>query len=348
MKRFYVQWHLLDRCNLRCRHCYQDSFAREKELSLSELRTIAENLLTTMKKWGARLEVALTGGEPFLKKELRALLSFLAASPQVAEISLITNGLIIPPWVRELKAWPRFKELRISLDGVNAQTNDSIRGPGGWQKALAGMKKIKELEIPFIIMFTAMKRNYQEAPRLLELAEATGAKGFIIERFFPLGLGKEWSEEVLSSQEFLSLWQQLLGRCGLEAEPEELIPYRAIKVEIGPQGPQIYGSGCVVGRDGMALMPDGTVFPCRRFPLAIGNLLAQPLESIWKSSTLLKNLRRKDKIKGICHLCAVKKCFGCRAMSYVINGDPFAADPHCWLQNQFGLSIHKFRPHEQA
>lgn len=336
-KNFYVQWHLLDRCNLRCRHCYQDGFSAQSELTWPDLQLVLNNLLFTMKKWRTNLEVALTGGEPFLKKELKQLLESLNASPEVSAISIITNGLIIPDWLEELKKLNKFKELRISLDGVRAETNDEIRGSGTYERILGGMKKIREAGLPFVIMFTAMKKNFHEAPWLFELAKTTGARGFIIERFFPLGQGKNSLEEVLEAQDFLYIWKQILDRCDLALRPRQLIPYRAIKVEIDEPSPRVYGAGCVVGQDGLALMPEGTVFPCRRFPLPLGNLLKQSLAEIWQKSALLGDLRDKDKLKGRCHHCRVKACFGCRAMSFVLSGDPLAPDPHCWVRAQKDL-----------
>ncbi len=330
-KSFYVQWHILDRCNLRCRHCYQDSFSSESELSWSELQLVLNNLLATMRTWRASLEVALTGGEPFLKKELKPLLETLNLSPEVKAISIITNGLILPGWLEDLKKLKKFKELRISLDGVQAETNDEIRGKGTYEQVLKGIRKIKEIDLPFILMFTVMKKNYHEVGWLFELAKIIGARGFIIERFFPLGQGKDSFDEVLGAEDFLSLWEQVLDRLQLKAEAKELIPFRAIKVELNKEKPKVFGAGCVVGQDGLALMPDGTVFPCRRFPLALGNLLVKPLYEIWENSPILQDLRNKSKLKGHCHNCPISLCYGCRAMSYVLTGDPLAPDPHCWL-----------------
>ena len=331
-RRFYVQWHLLNRCILRCQHCYQENFSKKGELTLSEIKKVTANLLDGMKKWGTKLDVALTGGEPFLKKELRSLLDILNRSVSVEEISIITSGLIIPSWLEELKKFKKFREIRISLDGVTFQTNDSIRGSGIFERVLRNIEKIKGCKIPFVIMFTAMKRNYHEIPLLVDFCRETGAKEFIVERFFPIGRGERWANEVLSGKEFLNVWQKMLNKFSLFAEPEDLIPYRAIKVEIGSKKPRIYGSGCVVGRDGMALMPDGTIFPCRRFPLPIGNLLNESLDKIWSNSAILKKLRKKENLKGNCYRCPVKGCYGCRAMCYVLTGDPFSGDPHCWLR----------------
>lgn len=330
-RRFYIQWHLVDRCNLRCQHCYQDDFSAEQELSFSSLKEIASNLFKSMEKWQSKLKVVLTGGEPFLKKELPELMEYLNGSSRVIEISIITNGLFFPRWLEEIKHITKFKEIMVSLDGVTSATNDSIRGKGTFSQIMAGIRKFRELDIPLIIMFTTMKRNQSEAPMLFDLAREIGARGFIIERFFPLGQGKNLDKEALSGTEFLYLWQKVLNHCRTKASPEELIPYRAIKVELGRLKPEVYGSECIIGRDGLALMPGGNVFPCRRFPLPLGNLLNEPLDEIWKNAGFIRDLRNKKKLKGKCHSCAIKDCIGCRAMSYALTGDPFAPDPNCWL-----------------
>jgi AdoMet-dependent heme synthase len=95
--------------------------------------------------------------------------------------------------------------------------------------------------------------------------------------------------------------------------------------------PILYGAECIVGKDGMALLPDGTVFPCRRLNIPIGNLLETPLDQLWQQSEVLENIRTKKKLQGKCGTCAILDCFGCRAMTYALTGDYLAADPHCWI-----------------
>ena len=74
---FYIQWHMTNSCNLRCRHCYQDDFSEERDLDWTGLRKVSDNLLTTLKEWDRQACIHLTGGEPLLKPELFPLLSFL-------------------------------------------------------------------------------------------------------------------------------------------------------------------------------------------------------------------------------------------------------------------------------
>jgi len=74
---FYIQWHITNLCNLRCRHCYQDDFSRKDDLDWPELKAICDNILNTLKVWGRTACIHLTGGEPLLKPELFLLLDYL-------------------------------------------------------------------------------------------------------------------------------------------------------------------------------------------------------------------------------------------------------------------------------
>lgn len=332
MKRFYVQWHILDRCNFRCRHCYQDDFSKKRELGWDDLKKVADNLLSAMERWGAKLDVALTGGEPLLKEELKDLLNYLDSSERVGEIGIITNGTLLSEKIKDLKKIKKLKDIRISLDGITKETNDGLRGENAFSRVVDEIRKVKGSGIPLGIMFTVMKRNIHEVGRLDGFVRDLALQGYIIERFFPLGQGKLLMDEVLSGEEFLAAWRDILNAGGLSGAPEDLIPYRAIKVFVKGGRKRIYGARCIVGRDGMALLPDGTALPCRRFPLPLGNLMEKPLFTIWEESEILKLVREKRNLKGKCGECGVEGCFGCRAMSYCLTGDPLAEDPHCWLR----------------
>ncbi|HLP58414.1 MAG TPA: radical SAM protein, partial [Candidatus Deferrimicrobium sp.] len=232
---FYVQWHILDRCNLRCLHCYQDHFSREHEPGWSQLQKAADNVLNTMAAWGTKLDVALTGGEPFLKPELLQLLKYLDSSENVGNLSIISNGTVWPSYAHELTGLSRFREIRISLDGISEKTNDEIRGPGVLAKVLENMARWQELGIQVTVMFTVMKRNRHEIPFLLEFGKKLGIQALVIERFFPMGQGEAINKDMLNGPEFLGVWQAILEQEGIEIEPGELIAYRGIRINFdGP------------------------------------------------------------------------------------------------------------------
>lgn len=329
---FYVQWHILDRCNLRCRHCYQDDFSRGREMDWSRLKYAADNLLQTMQTWGTRLDAALTGGEPFLKPELLTLLQYLDNSPQVGNLSIISNGTVFPEYARQLPRLSKISEIRVSLDGISPETNDAIRGKGVLDKVKVNIARWRDLGLPVTVMFTVMKGNRSEIPRLIEFGKSLDLAAIIIERFFPLGRGEEIQTDALNGNEFLQVWQDILAQVEITADPADLISYRAIRLDFDrPDEVDVLGSGCVVAKDGLAILPDATLLPCRRFTLPIGNLMEQSLDEIWRKSPVLEALRDKTRLKGKCGRCEIDDCFGCRAMCYCLEKDYLAGDPHCWI-----------------
>jgi len=328
---FYIQWHILDRCNLRCVHCYQEHFSRERELDWEGLKQTADNLLDTMKIWNTKLDAALTGGEPFLKPELFQLLEYLDKSEYTGDLCIISNGTIWPDYAQELTELSKFNEIRISLDGITETTNDLIRGKNSFSKTLENISRWKKLGIPVTLMFTVMKRNLHEIRDIIAFGEKLGIDGIIIERFFPLGQGEEIEKDTLNGPEFVGVWKEVLRQIDIEIDPSELAPFRAIRINFDEEGADVLGSGCVVGKDGMALLPDGTVLPCRRFTLPIGNIIQTPLHDIWKNSKVLDAIQDKTKLEGKCGSCTIDECQGCRAMCYCLLDNYLAEDPHCFI-----------------
>lgn len=92
---FYFQWHITDRCNLRCAHCYQDDYSRASELNLEELEAVGKKINYTLDRWDRDGRVAVTGGEPFMRKDLFAFLDFLEEQPHIKKIGILSNGTLI-------------------------------------------------------------------------------------------------------------------------------------------------------------------------------------------------------------------------------------------------------------
>ncbi|NTW77845.1 MAG: SPASM domain-containing protein [Syntrophaceae bacterium] len=96
-------------------------------------------------------------------------------------------------------------------------------------------------------------------------------------------------------------------------------------------------SGCSAGFSGITITSDGSVMPCRRIGLKIGNLHKTPLRQIWSSSKLLWQLRQRESYQGKCGKCSLwPSCRGCRAVAYAYSKsqgapDLFADDPQCWM-----------------
>ncbi len=334
---FYIQWHITNLCNLRCKHCYQDDFSKKSDLDWQGLKRVSDHLLTTFREWNKIACIHLTGGEPLLKPELFPLLNHLDQQSMVEELGIITNGLTIDrEMMRRLSDFPKLKKIKISLDGADAETNDSIRQKGAFDQVIHNLPLIKEAErFEILFMLTTMKRNFRSLASLFKLCQDKGIDGLIIERFIPLGRGRESLDEVLSKEE----WKEMIGMLSdffpTEEEENSFFPYQAFQISFGGEEPELLGAPCVIGVDGLCIMPEGNVFPCRRFPISIGNLLETSLKQIWDESEILEKLRRKENLKGKCGSCGIDDCRGCRSLALALTGDYLAEDPHCWYDYSF-------------
>ncbi len=332
---FYIQWHITNLCNLRCQHCYQNDFSGEKDLDWEGLKRIADHLTATLKGWGRPACIHLTGGEPLLKPEMFFLLNYLDQSPQIEELGIITNGLLLDGAIlRELSSFSKLKKIKISLDGANAETNDSIRGRGVFERTIQSISLTqKDHRFEVILMFTVMKRNVREVIPLLKLSHGLKVKGCIIERFIPWGRGRRRFDEVLEGEEWREMVKKLFNLFSIEEE-NSFLPYQAFQVSFHDEEPELLGAPCVIGKEGLCIMPNGEVFPCRRFPISIGNLLQTPFRKIWEESPLLNILRKKENLKGTCGMCPIETCFGCRSLAFALTGDYLAEHPHCvWFKS---------------
>jgi radical SAM protein with 4Fe4S-binding SPASM domain len=331
-EQFYIQWHITNLCSLRCQHCYQDDFSRRNDLDWAGLEKVCDHLLSTMEEWGKMACIHLTGGEPLLKPDLFPLLAHLDRYSMVEELGLITNGLSVDQgMMKRLSDVSKLKKMKISLDGGDAETNDSIRQGGAFDKVMQNLRLVQETErFEILFMLTVMKRNFRSLPSLLKLCQNMGVDGLIIERFIPLGRGRKRMDEVLSKGE----WKEMVGMLSdfistEEAEPS-VLPYQAFQIRFNEGTSALLGAPCVIGMDGLCVMPEGNVYPCRRFPVSIGNLLETPLSEIWEKSEILQKLRKKENLKGKCGICGINDCRGCRSLAFALTGDYLAEDPHCW------------------
>ncbi|MDD4908877.1 MAG: radical SAM protein [Candidatus Omnitrophica bacterium] len=332
---FNFQWHITNRCNLRCRHCYQDDYTANSELEWPRLRSIADNILDTLKGWGKTTSINITGGEPMLKKELTPLLEYLNKSPQVNELTIITNGTLIDEnSIAFFKKIPKLKNIKLSLDGASEEINGYIREPGSLETVKKAIRLIKSSSrLKVIIMFTLMKKNLKDTGHIFDLCKEEGSDSLILERFIPQGQGSKIRDEVLDKNDWREVVDLVTDFCSLTVNEKDILPFKAFWVKFRKNEPlKLYGATCNVADQSLCIMPDAKVYPCRRFNKPIGDLLDSSLKNIWENSPLLKEVRKRSCLKGKCATCDID-CFGCRALAYSMTGDYLAEDSQCWYIN---------------
>lgn len=341
---FGFQWHITNRCNLRCSHCYQDDYSGSGELDLSELKKIADEIVETLSKWGKGGDIAITGGEPLLKPEVYSIIKYLESFDEIYSIDLLSNGTLIDQAaVDNISSFQKLRCVQISLDGGSAPVNDAIRGKGVFEKALSGVRTLIGNNIKVNLMFTLQRKNVADLPLIIDLAETEGINALTIERFVPTGRGSDIADNALTPEEIRMAFEYVSDRAnkvidsgGVSAitrsRPLWILLNHYDSANNNQEDRAPIGGICSAGLDGLCILPDATVLACRRLPIPIGDLKQDTIEKIWFTSNLLWEIREKQNLKGKCSSCELLyNCGGCRAIAYAMTGDYLESDPQCWI-----------------
>jgi radical SAM protein with 4Fe4S-binding SPASM domain len=110
-------------------------------------------------------------------------------------VALATNGTLITSHVAAQIKASGVKRVSISFDGADAKTHDIFRGPGAFDKAIAGMAHLHELAVPYQINTTVARHNAHQMPETLALAKRLGAVALHLFLLVPVGCGVEIAED---------------------------------------------------------------------------------------------------------------------------------------------------------
>ncbi len=330
---FTLQWHVTDRCNLRCAHCYQGDGGEDPSYEdlRSALRQYQELLyrLSVRRRTAVHGHINLTGGEPLLREDLADLIKEIVDAG--LSYALLTNGTLIDDAMAEKlhDLQPAF--VQVSVDGREG-THDGIRGKGSYRRAVDGLQWLHRASVRTMVSFTAHGGNVHEMAATMRSMRKAGADKVWTDRMLPLGSGVAMSQEVLSPQGTRDYVESLAQARRRITGPErrEVAMDRALQFLAGGTPYR-----CTAGDSLLALLPDGQVYPCRRMPLPVGSVHSSTLWEIYNRSVILARLRDHQRMDARCRECSFGTvCHGgLRCLSLALTGDPFTADPGCWLAN---------------
>lgn len=164
---------LNNNCNLSCGHCLVGSGpGGDKGLPLE--RWIA--LIDRATELGLE-RLYLTGGEPFLRRDIFALLKH-ATEEKGLETIVLTNGTAFGAYVRKGIVGLDQSRIRfqVSLDGARPATNDPVRGSGTFDRALDGARFLADSGFEVSLTTVTTKANLAELPDIAALVQSVGAK----------------------------------------------------------------------------------------------------------------------------------------------------------------------------
>ena len=220
----YLRISLTDRCNFRCIYCMPAegvcAMSHDEILRIEEIEQIAR----VATRIGIR-SVRLTGGEPLVRKGVVDLVESLSGMPDIKNVSLTTNGVLLPEMADDLKR-AGLSRVNISLDTLDPAQFEFITRVGKLESTMKGIDAALETGFNPVkinaVTVRSLNQDYLAFARLsidrplhvrfieyMPVGDAAGADG--------TGWGKE---DVVPSDELLGIINERARVAGLpELEP---------------------------------------------------------------------------------------------------------------------------------
>ena len=181
----YLRISVTDRCNFRCVYCMPahgiDIAPRDELLTFEEIARVA--------RVGASLgvtKIRLTGGEPTVRRDLPTLVSMLRAIPEIRELAMTTNAVLLGELAAPLKA-AGLNRVNISIDTLDRAKAFAIARRDDFERVQRGIAAAREVGLGVKFNTVAMRgTNDDELCDLVDFARSYDSQIRFIE-YMPMG-----------------------------------------------------------------------------------------------------------------------------------------------------------------
>ena len=302
------------RCNSRCKTCNIWKGGEGKiELTIEELDTILTNPF-----WKEVKYVNITGGEPFLRKDLVDILHIIKRNlPKVRIIAIPTNGLLTNKIVKDvdtilssiLSDAKILLSVTVSIDG-DEKTHNFIRGvPIAYHRAINTLNELKKLEAKYP-NFTVGIETVVSSMNLHILEDILAYHSRITDHlnYTPMIYAPYFENESNNP----GIRGQNLARVAefyqkLKDNNPSMAYYYENVVRYLKKGRRSYP--CLGGYKTICLESNGDVTPCVMLPSVVfGNALKEDIESVWfgeRAWRIRKHLKKSSFCKHCLNNCDI-------------------------------------------
>ncbi|MEM2875474.1 MAG: radical SAM protein, partial [Candidatus Bathyarchaeia archaeon] len=218
---FEVVWNFTYKCNLRCKHCYENAGHRREELSTDDAKRVVD-ILSRIANIGIPA-ISFSGGEPLMREDFFEVASY--ARGKIPYISLATNGTMISRDIAAKLKDVGVEYVEISIDGASAEKHDWFRGvPGAFDRAVEGAHNCIREGIDTCVASVIHRENFDEMEKIIELAGEIDAR-FMHFNYVPTGRAKVHLELDLTPKERLHVLETIGSKIldlYLKSKEEEL------------------------------------------------------------------------------------------------------------------------------
>jgi radical SAM protein with 4Fe4S-binding SPASM domain len=364
-RRPIVVWNLTRTCNLKCVHCYTNSEARRypDELPTETCKGVLDDLAAFKVP-----AVLFSGGEPLVRPDLFELAAH--ARGLGLHVVLSTNGTLIDRARAERLKELEFAYVGISLDSAIPAIHDEFRGvQGAFERTMRGFRHCVDVGQKVGLRLTLTRHTCENLDAIFDFLEREGINRACFYHLCPAGRGKDLAaltpEESRRAVDTIFTRSRDFARRGV---PIEILtvdnhadgPYLYLRMlrEGDPRARQVLdmltwnGGARNSSGVGIANIDFNGEVHADQFSMyrSFGNVKWRKFSEIWQdvSDPIMAGLKdRLDLLGGRCATCRFKGLCGgsLRARAEITTGDPWAADPGCYLSD---AEIAGELPSEQA
>ncbi len=333
-----VIWEVTRSCELACLHCRAEAIHKRDplELSLDE----GKALLDDVHRMGTPL-IIFTGGDPFQREDLEALIAHAARlGLRVGTIPATTDRLTRERMISIRAAG--LDQMAISIDGETAAKHDNFRQvSGSFAKAMQAARWAHELDIPLQVNTVFGAWNADDFDALADLV--TSLRIVFWEVFFLVPTGRGVGLEGCTVDQFETLFAKLDAlsqRVDFKVKVTEAQHYRRFLAERYPDQQSLAAAhghmpsvAVNAGRGFCFVDHTGVVSPSGFLPFPCGNVRQQSIVDIYRESPTFRALRNPDLLEGACGQCPHRVVCGggSRARAYALTDNLHAPEPGCIL-----------------
>lgn len=316
-----IDWHITQKCNLACKHCYAAGEQFQGEIGTLEIFRIIDKIFCLKDDFNIR--ITLTGGEPLLKEDIFKIA--FAFSEYDIPVSLTTNGLLVCKNIDKIVS-SGITCVQVSIDGLRSVHN-YLRGSDAFDSAIDALCLLKRENLVPSVMTTVNSYNFKQVTGIIDLVHSMDIPLFGIQRFVSTGRGAGFKNLAITPENCRALLKYIMRKKEELKDEICIVAPDPLRMLIDEQE----AAGCQIGNNILALTPNGDMLPCCKLPISIGNILSMDFHDAW-NSRIMDEFRSSRNLKGKCGCCVHKGiCKGCRAAAYAASGDYLAEDPQCWL-----------------
>jgi len=322
---------LTHRCPLHCVYCSNplELQARSAELSTEEWSRVFREAAAL-----GVLQADFTGGEPLTRPDILEIIR--AARAAGLYVNLITSGLPLDESRLEALVQAGLDHFQLSFQGAQEETANEISGTKAHAHKLRVLEWLKHHRVAVTLNFVIHRRNIDQLPEMLSLAESSSATRVEFANVQYYGWAFANRDSLLPTR------AQLTQSIDFLKEAQERLSGK-IKIEyVVPDYYAKYPKPCMGGwgRKLMLITHNGDALPChaaRVIPgMSFENVKSRGLREIWEDSDAFQKFRGEVWMQEPCKTCdrRTQDFGGCRCQAFLLAGDPAATDPVCSLAPQ--------------